>query len=89
MSMGFKRRSHEVPGLNTSSLPDLIFTVLFFVSLHFLQSLTPADFLLTQAIFQKFHCRLHLFRLVLSYFSPLYFLRNFRSERLYGFHQAE
>lgn len=24
------RRSHEVPGLNTSSLPDLIFTVLFF-----------------------------------------------------------
>lgn len=29
MSMGFKRRSHEVPGLNTSSLPDLIFTVLF------------------------------------------------------------
>ena len=30
MSMGFKRRSHEVPGLNTSSLPDLIFTVLFF-----------------------------------------------------------
>ena len=30
MSMGFKRRSHEVTGLNTSSLPDLIFTVLFF-----------------------------------------------------------
>lgn len=29
MSM-FRRRSHEVPGLNTSSLPDLIFTVLFF-----------------------------------------------------------
>lgn len=26
----FKRRKHEVPGLNTSSLPDLIFTVLFF-----------------------------------------------------------
>lgn len=26
----FKRRSHEVPELNTSSLPDLIFTVLFF-----------------------------------------------------------
>lgn len=25
-----RRRSHEVPGLNTSSLPDLIFTVLFF-----------------------------------------------------------
>lgn len=24
------RRAHEVPGLNTSSLPDLIFTVLFF-----------------------------------------------------------
>lgn len=29
MSM-FKRRRHEVPGLNTSSLPDLIFSVLFF-----------------------------------------------------------
>ncbi|MCI6617544.1 MAG: biopolymer transporter ExbD [Prevotella sp.] len=29
MSM-FRRRSHEVPGLNTSSLPDLIFSVLFF-----------------------------------------------------------
>ena len=28
--MMFKRRRHEVPGLNTSSLPDLIFTVLFF-----------------------------------------------------------
>lgn len=28
--MMFRRRSHEVPGLNTSSLPDLIFTVLFF-----------------------------------------------------------
>lgn len=26
----FKRRNHEVPGLNTASLPDLIFTVLFF-----------------------------------------------------------
>ena len=26
----FHRRSHEVPGLNTASLPDLIFTVLFF-----------------------------------------------------------
>ncbi len=26
----FKRRDHEVPGLNTASLPDLIFTVLFF-----------------------------------------------------------
>lgn len=26
----FKRRRHEVPALNTSSLPDLIFTVLFF-----------------------------------------------------------
>ena len=26
----FKRKNHEVPGLNTSSLPDLIFTVLFF-----------------------------------------------------------
>lgn len=25
-----RRRQHEVPGLNTSSLPDLIFTVLFF-----------------------------------------------------------
>ena len=30
MSMGFKRRSHEVPGLNTSSLPHKIFTVLIF-----------------------------------------------------------
>lgn len=29
MSM-FTRRQREVPGLNTSSLPDLIFTVLFF-----------------------------------------------------------
>jgi biopolymer transport protein ExbD len=29
MSM-FRRRSHQVPGLNTASLPDLIFTVLFF-----------------------------------------------------------
>lgn len=29
MSM-FRRGSHEVPGLNTSSLPDLIFSVLFF-----------------------------------------------------------
>lgn len=29
MSM-FRRKRHEVPGLNTSSLPDLIFTVLFF-----------------------------------------------------------
>lgn len=28
--MKFKRRSHVVPGLNTASLPDLIFTVLFF-----------------------------------------------------------
>ncbi len=26
----FQRRRHEVPGLNTASLPDLIFTVLFF-----------------------------------------------------------
>lgn len=26
----FSRRNHEVPGLNTASLPDLIFTVLFF-----------------------------------------------------------
>ncbi|MCR5818616.1 MAG: biopolymer transporter ExbD [Prevotella sp.] len=26
----FRHREHEVPGLNTSSLPDLIFTVLFF-----------------------------------------------------------
>ncbi len=29
MSM-FNKRSHEVPGLNTASLPDLIFSVLFF-----------------------------------------------------------
>ncbi|MGM9701795.1 MAG: ExbD/TolR family protein [Prevotella sp.] len=29
MSM-FRRRSHRVPALNTSSLPDLVFTVLFF-----------------------------------------------------------
>lgn len=29
MSM-FKRTRREIPGLNTSSLPDLIFTVLFF-----------------------------------------------------------
>lgn len=26
----FRRHTHSVPGLNTSSLPDLIFTVLFF-----------------------------------------------------------
>ena len=25
-----RRRRHEVPALNTASLPDLIFTVLFF-----------------------------------------------------------
>ena len=29
----FLRRRHEMPGLNTSSLPDLIFTVLFFFML--------------------------------------------------------
>lgn len=29
MSM-FKRKNREIPGLNTASLPDLIFTVLFF-----------------------------------------------------------
>ena len=29
MSM-FNRRRYEVPGLNTASLPDLIFSVLFF-----------------------------------------------------------
>ena len=29
MSM-FRRREHTVPGLNTASLPDLIFSVLFF-----------------------------------------------------------
>lgn len=29
MSM-FRRRTHQVPGLNTASLPDLIFSVLFF-----------------------------------------------------------
>lgn len=28
--ISFRRRRHEVPALNTSSLPDLIFTVLFF-----------------------------------------------------------
>jgi biopolymer transport protein ExbD len=26
----FRKRSHEMPGLNTASLPDLIFSVLFF-----------------------------------------------------------
>ena len=30
MSMMFRRKQREVPGLNTSSLPDLIFSVLFF-----------------------------------------------------------
>ena len=25
-----RKRKHSIPGLNTSSLPDLIFTVLFF-----------------------------------------------------------
>lgn len=25
-----RRRNHEVPGLNTASLPDLIFAILFF-----------------------------------------------------------
>ena len=29
MSM-FRYHSHEMPGLNTASLPDLIFSVLFF-----------------------------------------------------------
>lgn len=29
MSM-FARKNHDIPGLNTSSLPDMIFTVLFF-----------------------------------------------------------
>ena len=28
--MNFRKKSHEVPGLNTSSLPDLIFSALFF-----------------------------------------------------------
>lgn len=28
--ISFRRKRHEVPALNTSSLPDLIFTVLFF-----------------------------------------------------------
>ncbi len=28
--ISFRRRNHEVPELNTSSLPDLIFSVLFF-----------------------------------------------------------
>ena len=28
--INFRKKSHEVPGLNTSSLPDLIFSVLFF-----------------------------------------------------------
>lgn len=31
--MKFRRRRHEMPGLNTASLPDLIFTVLFFFML--------------------------------------------------------
>lgn len=26
----FRRRNHDVPGLNLASMPDLIFTVLFF-----------------------------------------------------------
>lgn len=30
MSLLFRRSTREVPGLNTSSLPDLIFSVLFF-----------------------------------------------------------
>ncbi len=30
MSMRFRRKTRKVPGLNTSSLPDLIFSVLFF-----------------------------------------------------------
>ena len=30
MRLFFRHREHEVQGLNTSSLPDLIFTVLFF-----------------------------------------------------------
>ena len=30
MQRMFHRNNHEVPALNTSSLPDLIFTVLFF-----------------------------------------------------------
>ena len=35
---GFKKSDREMPEMNTSSLPDLIFTILFFfmcVRLHF------------------------------------------------------
>lgn len=50
MSMGFKRRSHEVPGLNTSSLPDLIFTVLFFFMIvtHMRHETVKVKFLVPQ-----------------------------------------
>ena len=30
MQSMFRRTSHELPGLNMASMPDLIFTVLFF-----------------------------------------------------------
>ena len=29
----YRRRSHDIPELNTASLPDLIFTILFFIML--------------------------------------------------------
>ena len=32
----FRTSHHEVPGLNTASLPDLIFTVLFFFMIEIL-----------------------------------------------------
>lgn len=45
MSM-FGRREHEMPGLNTSSLPDLIFTVLFFFMIvtHMRQETLKVDY---------------------------------------------
>ena len=30
MEAKFRRNSHSIPGLNLASMPDLIFTVLFF-----------------------------------------------------------
>ena len=45
-----RRRSREVPGLNTSSLPDLIFSVLFFFMIvtHMRHVVTKVEFQLPQ-----------------------------------------
>ena len=46
----FRRREREVPGLNTASLPDLIFTVLFFFMIvtHMRQADLKVQYLVPQ-----------------------------------------